>query len=137
MKLVMTAAVMDLLHEGHINLLQKMRGYGDMVLVVLHDGFTTFENKQKLPIENLEKRTRNLVDSGLVDIVKYTFEKEPNKAFLDIIERYGNKFDDIKFVRGDDWENFPGRTILEAYNIPIFFEPYTKGSSSSKIRNEL
>lgn len=137
MKLVMTAAVMDLFHEGHINLLKQMRGYGDMILVVLHDGFTTFENKNKFPIETLEKRTRNLIDSGLVDIVKYTYEVEPHHTFANIIHTYNKLFDEIKFVRADDWEDFPGKRTIQAFNVPIFYVPYSKGVSSTKLRNEL
>jgi IS1 family transposase len=104
-------------------------------MVVLHDGFTTFKNKRKLPIENLEKRTRNLIDCGLVDIIKYTFEPEPVNTFNKLLVRY-HMFD-ITFYRGDDWPNFPGREAIEAHSIPIVLVPYTKGISSSKLRNEL
>ena len=136
MKLVFTASVMDLLHEGHINLLKKMKAEGDLVLVVLHDGFTTFENKRKLPIENLEKRTRNLIDTGLVDIIRYTFEKEPVKAFKKIIKDYGDKFE-LLFMRGNDWLEYPAKSILDKNNIPVKIIEYTKEISSSKLRNEL
>lgn len=135
MKLVFTAAVMDLLHEGHINLLTRMREAGDLTLVVLHDGFSTFANKHKLPIENLEKRTRNLVDTGLVDIIKYTFEPAPTKAFEQIIDQY--KQFDLFFMRGDDWSEFPGKDIIVRHNIPITLVPYTQAVSSSKLRAEL
>jgi cytidyltransferase-like protein len=135
MKLVFTAAVMDLLHEGHINLLKEMRKAGDLTLVILHDGFTTFANKEKLPIESLEKRTRNLIDTGLVDIIRYTFEPEPIVAFNSVIIDYC-KFD-LLFMRGDDWQDFPGREVLETFNIPIKMIKYTKEISSSKLRNEL
>lgn len=127
----MTCAVMDLLHEGHLRLLETMRENSDIVLVVLHDGFTTFKNKRKLPIENLEKRTRNLIDSGLVDIIKYTFEEQPN--FASILKQYEKC--DITFYRGDDWEAFPGKESLE--ETTIVYLPYTKGVSSSILRNEL
>lgn len=136
MKLVFTASVMDLLHEGHINLLTKMRAEGDLVLVILHDGFTTFENKRKLPIENLEKRTRNLVDTGLVDIIRYTFEKEPIEAFEKVIKDFGSKFE-LLFMRGDDWGEYPAKSVIDKYKIPVKFVDYTKNISSSKLRNEL
>jgi cytidyltransferase-like protein len=136
MRLVFTAAVMDLFHEGHINLLKEMRKEGDLVLVVLHDGFTTFKNKGKLPIESLEKRTRNLIDSGLVDIVRYTFEEEPNETFKNIIKDYGDKFE-LLFMRADDWHNFPGKETIDNYHIEIKFVSYTKCVSSTKMKGIL
>jgi phosphoenolpyruvate phosphomutase len=136
MKLVFTASVMDLLHQGHINLLEQMRELGDITLVVLHDGFTTFKNKRKLPIENLEKRTRNLIDTGLVDIVRYTFEEQPHQAFQKVIDDYGKKFELI-FMRGDDWTEFPAKTTLSKNNVEIVYVPYTQTISSSKLRDEL
>lgn len=138
MKIVFTAAVMDLLHEGHINLLKKMReeaGKSGITIVVLHDGFTTFKNKRKLPIENLEKRTRNLIDTGLVDIILYTFDEEPIKQFEYIIDRF--RYEEKLFIRGDDWKDFPGRKVLDDNSIDMEFVSYTKGVSSSKLRTEL
>jgi cytidyltransferase-like protein len=134
-KLVFTCGVCDMFHKGHINLLKKMGERGDLVMVILHDGFTTFKNKQKLPIENLEKRTRNLIDSGLVDIVKFTFEEEPHQTFERLIGRY--KEFQLLFMRGDDWQDFPGKATLEKHGIPIEYVPYTEGVSSTMLRNYL
>lgn len=136
MTLVFTAGVMDLLHEGHINLLRRMRQRGDMTLVVLHDGFTTFRNKRKLPIENLEKRTRNLIDTGLVDVVLYTFSESPEQEFCKIVERFGSRFG-LVFMRGDDWKSFPGHAYIRGVGIPIEFVPYTAGVSTSRLRLDL
>lgn len=134
-KLVFTASVMDILHHGHLNLLNEMRKERTD-LVVLHDGFTTFQNKKKLPIESLEKRTRNLIDTGLVDIIMHTYTKEPIEELNKIIQRYSDKFE-LVFMRGDDWEQFPGRSVIDKYNIPIKFVAYTGGVSSSALRTEL
>ena len=43
----------------------------------------------------------------------------------------------IVYIRGDDWQDFPGKEVLEKHNIPIIFKPYTKGISSSLIRENL
>lgn len=135
MKLVFTCGVFDLFHEGHQNLLKEMRKRGDLTLAVVHDGFTTFKNKKKLPIESLEKRTRNLIDSGMVDIIRYTFQEDPGTDFIKTIDKYDNF--DLLFVRGDDWKDFPGRWALDEYSVPIEYVPYTQGISSTKLRNEL
>ena len=134
-KIVFTVSVMDLFHEGHANLLREMRKRGDLVLVVLHEGFTIFRNKKKFPIETLEKRTRNLINTGLVDIIKYTYEEEPITAFKHILERY--KDYELLFVRGDDWKEFPGKKVLEENNVPIEYVAYTEGISSTDKRGLL
>jgi glycerol-3-phosphate cytidylyltransferase len=136
MTLVFTAAVMDMLHTGHINLLRKMRERGDLTMVILHDGFTTFESKGKLPIESLEKRTRNLIDTGLVDIVRYAYSPLPKSEFWETVRDYRNKFD-LVYMRGDDWRDFPGRVVLDDLGVPIEFVPYTKGVSSTELRKQL
>jgi len=135
MKIVFTAGVYDLMHEGHVNLFEQMRKKGDLTIAVIHDGFTTFKNKRKLPIESLEKRTRNLIDTGLVDMIRFTFDPVPVKEFQEIIDRF--KEHELLFMRGDDWIEFPGIEIVKANNIPIEYIQYTKGISSSKLRTEL
>lgn len=134
--LVFSAAVMDMLHEGHLNLLAAMRKRGDMTAMVLHDGFSTFRNKRKFPVENLEKRTRNLIECGLVDIIRYTFDEEPIKEFTALIQRFRPRFD-LVFMRGDDWLTFPGRGVIDYHQIPIEFVSYTRGVSSTELRREL
>lgn len=135
-RLVFTAAVMDLLHEGHLNLLRTMRGRGDLTLVILHDARSTFWNKGKFPIEHLDKRTKNLIDTGLVDIVQHTFMQQPVHEFLAVIDRFSEKFE-LLFMRGDDWKGFPGHEVLESNSIPVEFVPYTKGVSSTSLRKDL
>jgi len=138
MRIVFTAGVFDLCHKGHLNLFKQMRKEGDLVLAVIHDGFTTFKNKGKLPIESLEKRTRNLIDTGLVDIIRYTFEEEPRQAFEELIRYYGGlKGFDLLFMRGDDWFDFPAKDVIRKYSIPIKFVSYTPDVSSSMLRNKL
>ena len=131
----MTASVMDLFHLGHQNLLKRMREQSDLVLVVLHEGWTTYANKKKFPIENLEKRTMNLIGSGLVDIVKHTYLVNPADTFEEIIERY--KDFEIEFFRGDDWADFPGIEAIKEAGIKITYLPYTREISSTILRDQL
>jgi len=109
-----------------------MRERGDLTLVVLHDGFATFEHKRRLPIENLDKRTRNLIDTGLVDIIRHAYNYAPHAEFQAIIDQFDGRFD-LVFMRADNWEQFPGRATLEQSHIPIETVPYTAGISSTKL----
>lgn len=134
--IVFTAAVMDLLHEGHVNLLKQMRSKGDLVLVVLHDEKSTFLNKGKTPVESLEKRTMNLIHTGLVDIVMHTYSQDPCEEFRRICGKFCRKFD-LLFMRGNDWPDFPGHHVVRDLGIPIELVPYTEEVSSTKIKENL
>lgn len=133
-KVVFTAAVMDLFHEGHKNLLNKMReeaGEDGLVIVVLHDDYSTFLNKKRFPVQSLEHRAKNLVSTSLADNVFKAYQIEPIDVFKIIIEGYSSVKYELTFMRGDDWQDFPGRAFLEKRNIAIKLIPYTKGISSS------
>jgi glycerol-3-phosphate cytidylyltransferase len=136
-KVVFTAAVMDLCHIGHINLLKKMRERASkgIVIVVLHSDQSCFRIKGKFPIQSLEHRTKNLLSTGLVDTVIHTYETEPVNEFRTIILKHGQS--ELLFMRGDDNKNFPAKQVIDTYEIPIEYIPYTKGVSSSSLREEL
>lgn len=134
-KIVFTAGIMDLMHRGHINLLEKMRDEGDYVVVVLHDDASCYQIKGKTPIQTLEHRIRNLEISGLVDQVLVTNSVDPADQFGLIIGSYPD--DELLFMRGDDNKQFPGRWLIDKTKTQIKFVEYTKGVSSTKLRKEL
>jgi cytidyltransferase-like protein len=137
-KVVFTAAIFDLLHKGHLNLLRKMRkeaGKNGLVIVVLHNDKSCFDIKDKFPIQDLQHRTRNVMLSGLVNAVVATYDTEPDNEFRSIILQHSNQ--ELLFMRGDDNKSFPAKDIIDTYEIPIKYVPYTKGVSSTKLRGEL
>ena len=126
-----------MLHEGHVNLLREMRRIGARVDVIVHNDVSIFQNKGKFPVQYIEHRKRNLRKSKLVNYVFETKEKDPSReieTYLDI-KTHNNK--KIAYMRGNDWQDFPGKKILEKYNIPIIYIDYTKGVSSTKLRDEI
>ena len=131
-KVVLLAAIMDLCHEGHLNLLKEMRATGRKVVVVLHDDKSCYQIKGKIPIQNLKQRIDNLRITGLVDWVIVTYSTDPHKEFAKVC-----KHNDVIYMRGDDLKDFPGKWILDKYSIPIIYKPYTKGISSTSIRKGL
>ena len=135
MTLVFTAAVCDLLHRGHLNLLYKMRARGDLTLVILHDEKSTYLNKNRFPVESLERRASNLIDTGLVDIVMFTRSRAPTLEFEQVIRKYRDW--DLVFMRGDDWKDFPAHEVIARHGIPVEFVEYTEGVSSTEIRSEI
>lgn len=136
MKVVFNAGIYDLTHQGHVNLFKKMRAVGDRTIAVIHDDESCYAIKGKIPVQSLEHRVRNLEIIGLIDEVVVTRSTDPAEEFEAIINRY--KDDDLMYMRGDDLtDDFPGRWLLKKRRVPILFVPYTRGISSTKLRDQL
>ena len=133
MRVVLSAAIMDMCHNGHINLLKELRANGDKVIMVLHDDASCYRIKGKIPIQNIKQRKKNLKITGLVDKIYVTKNEDPSDKFEKVLQRY----EDVIFIRGNDNKDFPGKWMLKSYGTPIKFIPYTKGVSSSAIRKKL
>lgn len=123
---VITYGTYDLLHYGHIRLLERAKALGDYLIVgVTADDFD--KNRGKINVQqSLMERIEAVKATGLADEI--------------IIEEYeGQKIDDIKkyevdiFAIGDDWV---GKfDYLKTYCQVIYLER-TKGVSSSELRNK-
>jgi len=138
---VFTCGCFDCLHEGHINLFKEMAkrvglpGYNNPYFwVLIHDDYSILENKGRLPVQELAHRSRNL------DILKITHSIEVNNAdptpeFKKFIaDNPGQK---LIYLRGDDWQDFPGRACLEEAGVKIEIIKYTDGVSTSLIRQKI
>ena len=126
MKKVITYGTYDLLHFGHVRLLERAKALGDYLIVgVTSDSFDLTRGKINAQ-QSLMERIESVRATGLADEI--------------IIEEYeGQKIDDIKrydvdiFTVGSDWE---GKfDYLEEYCQVIYLDR-TQGISSSEIRSE-
>ena len=126
MKKVITYGTFDLLHYGHVRLLERAKALGDYLIVgVTAEGFDLARGKINVQ-QSLMQRIENVKATGLADEI--------------IVEEYeGQKIDDIKrlgidvFTVGSDWE---GKfDFLEEYCQVVYLER-TAGISSSEIRSE-
>ena len=124
---------MDFCHRGHINILKEMRARaGDgLVIVVLHDDAAVYRIKGKIPVQDIQRRIRNLQITGLVDEILVTQLTDPADQFMYIRETYEDA--DLWFLRGDDNPNPPGRWYLDYWRITQEYIPYTDGISSTEI----
>lgn len=127
---------MDMCHAGHINLLKNMKKVGDRVVVVLHDDSSCYKIKNKIPIQNTSQRVSNLWITELVDEVWVTYSTDPSDEFEAIISKYEDDYR-LLFMRADDNLDYPGRHTIDDHKIPTVFIPYTKGVSSSQLREKL
>lgn len=126
MKKVITYGTYDLLHYGHIKLLERAKALGDYLIVgVTADDFD--KNRGKINVQqSLMERIESVRATGLADKI--------------IVEEYeGQKIDDIKrykvdiFTVGSDWcGHFD---YLKEYCEVVYLDR-TIGVSSSEIRAE-
>ena len=123
---VITYGTYDLLHRGHIRLLERAKALGDYLIVgVTADGFDRARGKINVQ-QSLMERIEAVKATGLVDEI--------------IVEEYeGQKIDDIRrygvdvFTVGSDWKGH--FDYLNEYCKVIYLER-TQGVSSSELRSE-
>ncbi|MDP2654929.1 MAG: hypothetical protein Q8Q08_12985 [Candidatus Omnitrophota bacterium] len=142
-KLILNAGIYDLCHKGHIKLLRAMDamrkkgGDGGKLVIVLHDDESAFKIKDKVPIQDQYQRLRNLRLVIAPHEIVFCSSTDPGKQF-EAIYAWHNETHDITYVRGDDLtESFPGSKTLDRLCIPICYLPYTKGVSSTYLREQL
>lgn len=125
MKKVITYGTFDLLHYGHIRLLERAKALGDYLVVgVTSDDFDKRRGKINVQ-QSLVERIKNVRDTGLADEI--------------IVEEYeGQKIDDIInlgidiFTLGSDWE---GKFDYLNEYCEVHYLPRTEGVSSTQIRS--
>lgn len=123
---VITYGTYDLLHYGHIRLLERAKALGDYLIVgVTADGFDMARGKINVQ-QSLMERIEGIKATGLADEI--------------IVEEYeGQKIDDIKrydvdiFTVGSDWE---GKFDYLKEFCKVVYLDRTEGVSSSEIRAE-
>ncbi len=127
MKKVITYGTFDLLHYGHINLLQRAKSLGDYLVVALSTDEFNSKDKGKVTYFSYEERKR------LLEAVRYVDLVIPE-------ENWEQKISDVKelkidtFVMGDDWK---GKfDFLKDYCEVVYLER-TPEISTTKIKHDL
>lgn len=123
---VITYGTYDLLHRGHIRLLERAKALGDYLIVgVTADDFDKTRGKINVK-QSLMERIEAVRATGLADEI--------------IVEEYeGQKIDDIRrydvdiFTVGSDWE---GKFDYLNEYCKVVYLPRTEGISSSDLRSE-
>ena len=123
---VITYGTYDLLHYGHIKLLERAKALGDYLIVgVTADDFDKTRGKINVQ-QSLMERVEAVRATGIADEI--------------IIEEYeGQKIDDIRkydidiFTVGSDWVGY--FDYLKEYCEVVYLER-TQGVSSTEIRQE-
>ncbi|WAL40107.1 glycerol-3-phosphate cytidylyltransferase [Brevibacterium sp. BRM-1] len=126
MRRVITYGTFDLLHYGHIRLLQRCKAHGDYLVVALStDEFNA--GKGKKSYFSYEDRKNMLEAIRYVDLV---IPEETWEQKRDDIER----FHIDKFVMGDDWA---GKFDDLQDACEVIYLPRTPEISTTQIKNDL
>ncbi|QNH40419.1 MULTISPECIES: glycerol-3-phosphate cytidylyltransferase [Bacillus] len=126
MKKVITYGTFDLLHWGHIKLLERAKQLGDYLVVAIStDEFNL--QKQKKAYHSYEHRKL------ILETIRYVDEVIPEKNWeqkkQDIIDHNIDVF-----VMGDDWE---GKFDFLKDQCEVIYLPRTEGISTTKIKEEI
>ena len=127
MKKVITYGTFDLLHYGHVNLLQRAKQLGDYLIVAISTDEFNLNKKNKKCYFSYEERKR------LVEAIRYVDLVIPE-------EDWEQKISDVKeykvdtFVIGDDWE---GKFDFLKDYCEVVYLPRTEGISTTKIKSDL
>ncbi len=125
--------VFDLFHIGHLNLLEKARKHCNYLIVGVNSDELVQEYKNKTPFVPLEERARIIGALKCVDKVIIMNDRDKVKVT--------QKYNINAIFMGDDWKGTDFynnmEKELEKYNVDIVYFPYTKGTSSTILKEKL
>lgn len=132
-KIGYTTGVFDLFHIGHLNILRRAKEQCNYLIVGVTTDDEVLRVKDKTPIIPFEERIE------IVQSLKYVDKAvaEDNVDKLIAWDKY--KYNAI--FKGDDWKGSPKWLEYEREfgkrNVDVVYFPYTKGTSSTKLREVL
>ena len=135
MKIGFTCSVFDLLHTGHILMLEEAKTKCDYLIVGLQTTSTkgkTYNTINNQPIQSVVERYLQLKACKHVDeIIPYTTEE-------DLEDLLSSVKIDIRIL-GNEYRNkdYTGKEICKRRNIEIYFNEREHRFSSSYLRNKL
>ena len=128
MRRILTYGTFDLLHWGHIRLLQRARACGDYLIVAVStEEFN--RGKGKKTYHDFETRKKMLEAVRYVDLV--IPEENWEQKIADV-----KKYEVDAVVMGNDWAGNPNFEVLRPHCEVIYLDR-TEGISTTKIKEEL
>lgn len=128
---VFTNGCYDLLHPGHVRLLEKARSLGDVLVLALNTDASVARLKgPSRPLLHQEERARMAAALEAVDAVTFFDEDTPRELIAEVLP-------DI-LIKGADWSHFvAGREEVEAAGGKVILLPLEPGFSTTNIEKEL
>ena len=129
-KIVYTGGTWDIFHMGHLNLIQRAKTYGDILIVGVTPDDIVLSYKKKIPIISYEERFRIIESLSCVDFVvrqDVLIGASLMKCLNVDIVVIGNDWKD-KYLPGLDWAR---------KNLKVIYLPRTPDISSSVIKQRM
>lgn len=126
-RIVYTAGVFDLLHTGHLNILERSRALGDVLVVGVVSDAGAEAYKGRRPVQD-ERTRRAVVESmSCVDLALIQPTTDPS-PILGVLRP-------AVMTHGDDWDRLKvGQETVERLSIEWVLIPYTPDVSTTRIR---
>lgn len=130
-RVVFTNGCYDILHPGHIRLLEQARGLGDLLILALNSDASVARIKgPKRPLISEKDRADLAIGLEAVDAVTLFDEDTPRELIAAILP-------DV-LVKGADWSHFvAGREEVEAAGGEVKLIPLEKGYSTTATVEEI
>lgn len=127
-----TCSTFDLLHTGHIIMLEECKKYCDYLICALQNDPTLDRPEKNKPIQSIVERYLQL------DAVKYVDKIIPYNTELELIEIFKSLDLDIRII-GEDYKNedFTAKDICQERNIKIVYNRRDHDHSTSNLRNKI
>ncbi len=129
MKIGITFSAFDLLHAGHIKMLEEAKRQCDFLICGLQTDPTLDRPEKNKPVQTVVERYIQLKGCKFVDeIVPYATEQDLEdvlRAFKIDVRIVGNEYQD---------KNFTGKAYCEEKEIQLYFNKRDNRFSSSELR---
>lgn len=134
MKTVYTCFCTDVIHEGHLNIINEARKRGKVIVGCLSDSALIRYNR--FPTISQDERVR--LYQGIEGVDEVVIQNTMH--YDDVIERLKPDY----VIHGDNWENGPGRALrshvenlLKSYGGELIDIPYTRNERVKKVDLQL
>jgi D-glycero-beta-D-manno-heptose 1-phosphate adenylyltransferase len=130
-RVVFTNGCYDLLHPGHVRLLERARSMGDLLILALNSDESVARLKGPTrPLIPQQQRAELTASLDAVDAVTFFEEDTPRELIAELLP-------DV-LVKGADWAHWiAGREEVEAAGGEVRALPLEEGFSSTNIVAEL
>lgn len=126
-KVVFTNGCYDILHPGHMRLLESARNLGDLLILALNTDASVqrLKGPMRPMIPQAERAT--MADSlAAVDVVTFFDEDTPRELIAEVLPDF--------LVKGADWSHFiAGREEVEAAGGTVMALPLEPGYSTTNL----
>ena len=132
MKIGFTCGAFDLLHAGHVVMLEEAKRHCDYLIVGLQIDPTLDRDHKNAPIQSIVERQIQLA------AIKYVDEIIPYQTETDLEDILNMLHIDVRIL-GEEYKNgkFTGRAICAKRGIELFFNKREHRFSSSDLRNRV